>query len=168
MMTTTERLAFVFLALLPVLTAVCASAGLSRTIVYWKKETTAKNLSYALAFWALTVTLLLSGVERTIDRSATKDLFAIARSTAFFLSIFLIIIGQVFSWIELLSSLRAESRVISELKVQQSGGVSEASRALVLAAETSIIAAEQAKRAVIAVEKEHASAAAVAPTEPGG
>lgn len=157
---TTQRLAFLFLAVLPILNGVCALAALNLTLVYLNRERTTKILFYALGWWVLTVVLLLSGIERNTVELATKSILQIARSAAFFLFCFLVIIGQVFDWIELLAFLKAKNE--AAVKVNGQADVSDAARALVLAAETSIIAAEQAKRAVIAVAKEHA------PVEPGG
>lgn len=158
-MTTTERLAFVLLTLLPILNGICGLAALHLTLTYWHRERSTKILFYALGWWVLTFVFLLSGIERNTVGLATKSILQIARSAAFFLFCFLVIIGQVFDWIELVAFLRAKNEAAVKVNAQ---GVTAAARALVLAAETSIIAAEQAKRAVIAVAKEHA------PVEPGG
>lgn len=159
-MTMTERLAVFLLALLPVLNGICGLAALNLTLIYWHRERTTKILFYALGWWVLTFVFLLSGIERNAVELATKSILQIARSSAFLLFCFLVIIGQVFDWIETATFLRAKNEAESKMNTQ--GNVSDAARALVLAAETSIIAAEQAKRAVFAVAKEHA------PVEPGG
>lgn len=160
-MTTTERLAFVLLALLPLLNGLCGLAAFNLTLTYWQRHRTTKILFYALAFWVLTVVFLLSGIERNSVELATKGILRTARSAAFFLFCFLALIGQVFDWIELLTFMRNKREEEARLDARKQGNadVSAASRALVLAAETSIIAAEQAKRAVIAVEKEHTQTA---------
>lgn len=159
-MTTTERLALFILDLLPVLNGVCGTTALNLTLTYLNRERTTKILFYALGWWVLTFVFLLSGIERNVIDLSTKSTLQIARSAAFLLFCFLVIIGQVLDWIELLAFQKAKNEAESKLNTQ--GNVSDAARALVLAAETSIIAAKQAKRAVIAVQKEHAT------VEPGG
>lgn len=134
-----------------VLNGVCALAALNLTMTYWQRYRTAKVLFYCLAYWSLSVAFFLAAQARLTEPWIGIEMSLPGRWVSFLLFCILVVIAQVYEWIELINFLRVKNAAFQGLTTGQGAAAVRA----VVAAETTIMAAEQAKEAVtVAVESQ--------------
>lgn len=136
--------------LFSVLNGVCALAALNLTLTYWQRHRTAKVFAYCLAYWSLSLAFFLAGQARLSEPLIGHEALQPTRWISFLLFCIFVLIGQVYEWVELINFLRAKNEALQKVTTTNGGA---AARAMV-AVDTSVMAAEQAKAAMAEVVKE--------------